>query len=85
LQNLYSLNGEKDGLKMEANDLSLFNETRLLKATEVAKILNISRALAYQLMQQRRIDTVHIRGACRVRPADLKKFIEENITPAEKW
>ncbi len=70
---------------MEANELSLFNETRLLKATEVAKILNISRALAYQLMQQRRIGTVHIRGACRVRPADLQKFIEDNVTPAEKW
>ena len=69
---------------METNDFSPINETRLLKATEVAKILNISRALAYQLMKQRRICTVHIRGACRVRPADLQKFIEENITPAEK-
>ena len=59
------------------------DENRLLKAVEVAKILNISRALAYQLMKQRKIGTVHIRGACRVRPIDLKKFIEDNTTPSE--
>jgi len=60
------------------------DENRLLKAVEVAKILNISRALAYQLMKQRKIGTVHIRGACRVRPIDLKKFIEDNTTPSEQ-
>jgi Helix-turn-helix domain len=60
------------------------DENRLLKAIEVAQILNISRALAYQLMKQRKIGTVHIRGACRVRPIDLKIFIEDNTTPSEK-
>jgi hypothetical protein len=60
------------------------DENRLLKAVEVAQILNISRALAYQLMKQRRIGTVHIRGACRVRPIDLQKFIEDNVTPSER-
>ena len=68
---------------MDGKDLSLLNENRLLKAIEVAKILNISRALAYQLMKQRKIGTVHIRGACRVRPVDLKKFIEDNTYPSE--
>jgi hypothetical protein len=62
----------------------LLDEDRLLKAIEVAQILNISRALAYQLMKQRKIGTVHIRGACRVRPIDLKKFIEDNTTPSER-
>ncbi len=62
---------------------TFLDEDRLLKAVEVARILNISRALAYQLMKQRKINTVHIRGACRVRPVDLKKFIDDSITPAE--
>jgi hypothetical protein len=64
--------------------LKFIEGNRLLKAIEVAQILNISRALAYQLMKQRKIGTVHIRGACRVRPIDLRKFIEDNTTPSEK-
>lgn len=54
---------------------------RLLKATEVAKILNISRAMAYQLMQQGKIRTVRIESARRVRLADLHDYIEENLSP----
>jgi excisionase family DNA binding protein len=55
---------------------------RLLKASEVAAILNISRAMAYQLMQRKKIRTVHIEGARRVRPDDLKSYIEQNLSPA---
>lgn len=69
---------------MDGKELMLFNENRLLKAIEVAHILNISRAMAYQLMKQRKIGTVHICGSCRVRPVDLKKFIEDNTIPSEK-
>jgi len=68
---------------MEAYEVKKLDETRLLNASEVAKILNISRALAYRLMQQRQIDTVHIRGARRVRLMDLQKFIIENVIPGE--
>ena len=53
---------------------------RLLKAIEVAKILNISRSLTYRLMQQGKIRTVRIGSARRVRPKDLLTYIEENIT-----
>jgi hypothetical protein len=35
---------------MTTNLLNLLDEDRLIKAIEVARILNISRALAYQLM-----------------------------------
>lgn len=52
---------------------------RLLTAVEVAKVLNISRAFAYQLMRQGKIRTVFIAGARRVRPADLSTFIESNL------
>ena len=54
---------------------------RLLKATEIAEILNISRAYAYQLMQRGEIRTVQIGAARRVRPRDLRAYIEENVYP----
>lgn len=50
----------------------------LLKAKEVAEILKISRAMAYNLMLRGEIPTVRI-GKCRqVRPEDLIKYIESN-------
>lgn len=56
----------------------------LLKAKDVAEILNISRSLAYQLMQKGKIRTVRIGNARRVRFADLKTFIEENLSSFKK-
>jgi excisionase family DNA binding protein len=53
--------------------------SRLLKATEVAQILNVSKAFVYQLMQKGELPTVKILGARRVRTEDLSRFIEENI------
>ena len=53
---------------------------RLLTAGEVAEVLNISRAYAYRLMQQGEIRTVMIGNARRVRPADLKVFIDDNVS-----
>jgi excisionase family DNA binding protein len=52
----------------------------LLRATEVAKILNVSRAMAYQLMQRGEIRTVRIGAARRVRREDLYQFIQENLS-----
>jgi excisionase family DNA binding protein len=54
-------------------------ETRLLRATEVAQILNVSRAFAYRLMQQGKIRTVVIAKTHRVRPSDLMDFIEKSL------
>jgi excisionase family DNA binding protein len=56
-------------------------ETRLLRATEVAQILNVSRAFAYRLMQQGKIRTVVIAKTHRVRPSDLMDFIEKSLVP----
>lgn len=53
---------------------------KLLKATEVAEHLNVSRALVYRLMQTEKIQSVKIGTARRVRPEDLKLFIEENLS-----
>jgi excisionase family DNA binding protein len=51
----------------------------LLKAAEVAEILNISRSFAYHLMQSGEIPFVRLGKACRVRPQDLVDYIEKNI------
>ncbi len=53
----------------------------LLTAVEIAKVLHISRAFAYQLMKRGVIRTVFIAGARRVRPEDLRYFIEANLYP----
>ena len=57
------------------------NESKLLRATEVAQILNVSRAFAYRLMQRGMIRTVAIAKSRRVRPADLQDFINKNLSP----
>jgi len=66
------------------NELAINHQERvlLLKATEVAKILNISRAMAYRLIQIGEIRAVQIGKARRVRLQDLHQFIELNLTPA---
>jgi len=63
------------------------NENRLLRAVEIAQILNISRAFAYRLMQQGKIRTVVIAKTRRVRPADLQDFINRSLSPApfQNW
>ena len=52
----------------------------LLKGNDIAKILNISRSKAYQLMQRGEIPTVKIGHSVRVEPKDLQNFILENKT-----
>jgi len=56
----------------------------LMTAVEVSKVLNISRAFAYKLMKRGKIRTVFIEGARRVRPEDLREFIEESLHPQSK-
>jgi excisionase family DNA binding protein len=62
---------------MELHD-SILRVNTLLKAKDVAEILQISRAMAYNLMQRGEIPTVRIGKARRVRPEDLIKYIESN-------
>jgi excisionase family DNA binding protein len=74
--------GRRNGrIDMDRNEFSPLNGNRLLKAVEVAQILNISRAFAYQLMKRGVIRTVFIAGARRVQPEDLTTFIEANLYP----
>ena len=52
--------------------------TNLMTGEEIAKILHVSRAYAYQLMRQKLIPTVKIGRSVRVRPEDLERFIAAN-------
>ena len=52
---------------------------KLLRAEEVAKILNISRSFAYKLMSTKKLSTVQIGRSIRVRISDLKIFVENNV------
>lgn len=70
--------------KKEFGDPSKLPE-RLLKASEVAEILNVSKAFAYQLMQQGKIRTVVMQSARRVRPKDLAAFIEASLNPPGEY
>ena len=55
----------------------------LLKGDDVAKILNISRSFAFQLMRHGEIPTVRMGRSVRVRKADLDQYIRENTTTHE--
>jgi excisionase family DNA binding protein len=56
-------------------------KNKLLRATEVAQILDISRSMAYRLIQTGEIRSVHIGMSRRVRPEDLQRYIETNLHP----
>ena len=49
---------------------------KLLKAPDVAKILNVSRTQAYRLMQEGQIQTVKFGSCVRCTLADIEYFIE---------
>ena len=64
------------------NELAINPQERfpLLNATDVAKVLNISLAMAYRLIQIGEIRAVQIGKGRRVRPQDLRQYIESNLT-----
>ena len=62
-------------------DVPRIESGKLLKATDVAEILNISRSLTYRIIQAGQIRSVRIGHAKRVRPADLADYITRNLSP----
>jgi excisionase family DNA binding protein len=54
-------------------------ENIMLKARDVAVRLNVSRAMAYKLMKDGSIQTVHFGGSIRVRQTDLEEFILRSL------
>jgi excisionase family DNA binding protein len=57
-------------------------QEKLLKASEVARILNVSRSLVYKLIQHGELRSVQIGGARRVMQSDLQAFIKANLYPS---
>lgn len=53
-------------------------EICLLKGNDVARLLDLSRAFAYQFMRQGKIPTVRIGSVARVRKEDLLEYIDRN-------
>ena len=65
--------------KINNNDIEEYlHEPRLLTATEVARILKISKSSAYQLIQQNKIPSVRINRNVRVKQEDLEDFVVQN-------
>ncbi len=59
---------------------------RLLTAEEVAQILQVSKSFAYQLMKRNEIAVVRLGRSVRVRPEDLRRFIEGSVQePRGLW
>ena len=63
----------------------IYKNERLLKASEVARILNISRSLVYRLIHSGKIPYIRINQAVRIHHNDLCKFIEGNRSEAESY
>jgi excisionase family DNA binding protein len=51
---------------------------QLLTAREVAKLLHVSKAQAYRLIQQGRLKSIRFGRTVRVKPEDLEAFIQRN-------
>ncbi len=58
----------------------LVKDEELLKADDVARLLNISKPMAYRLMQRGDIAVIRINTAVRVKPSDLQAYIERSRT-----
>jgi len=53
-----------------------YQEEELLKPSEVAHLLNISKSMSYRLMQTGKIPYIRINRSVRIVPDDLRKYIE---------
>ncbi len=52
---------------------------RLLKVSEVASILSVSKAFVYKLIRAREIQSVQLLGTKRIRQEDLDRYITSNL------
>lgn len=67
---------------MSEQTLSDNSDKEFLKASEVARLLNVSRSLVYRLIRLGELRSVHIAGARRVRRSDLQAYIKANLSPS---
>jgi excisionase family DNA binding protein len=65
----------REGTTLEQPDMGY----RLLRAQEVAQILQISKSFVYAMIERGEIPSVHLGRSRRVRFEDLQRFIEANV------
>jgi len=53
---------------------------RLLKVSDVARLTQVSLSQVYTMIQEGTLPAVRFGSALRVRPEDLQKFFEVNLT-----
>ena len=53
---------------------------RLLKVSDVARMTQVSPSQVYTMIQEGSLPAIRFGTALRVRPEDLQKFIEVNLT-----
>lgn len=66
-------------MENELENSTILRGEKLLRAEEVAQLLDISRSFAYNLIRTGEIPYVRLGKSCRVRPQDLADFIEKNL------
>ena len=52
-------------------------EPQLLTVSQTAQVLAVSRSTVYRLIDEGRLSTVTIRSTMRIRPNDIKRFLDE--------
>lgn len=62
------------------SDIGDLETLRLLKAEDVASMIQVSTSQVYTLIQEGTLQGVRFGRSVRVRPQDVEKFIEENLT-----
>ena len=60
------------------DDQILPDSKKLLTAKEVADVLQVSRSMAYRMMQRGELPTIRVGSAVRVRGNDLEEFIKKS-------
>ena len=73
-----NLAGKAVSEKVQIEHRSIPDSKKLLKATEVAELLQVSRTHAYNLMKRGEIPTIRIGSAVRVKQNDLEEFIKQS-------
>lgn len=51
-------------------------DENLLRVPEIARLLSVSRAMAYELVERGEIKCIRIGRSVRVDPRDLREFVE---------
>jgi excisionase family DNA binding protein len=65
---------------MKEQRSNLIEKPILLRVTDVARLMSISRSMAYQLVQRGEIPSVRIKNSVRVKAADLEEYIRQNYS-----